>query len=269
MKNKILITIVSILTLIILGSCTGGSEIEKTVIKVSGSNSVESLSKAFSEAFSKNASDIRVEVQGGGSGAAIKNVESGIADAGNLSRPLSDDEKTKGLVETIIAIDGISLIVHKDNGVSDITTDNLIKVFNGEIKNWKEIGGDDQEIVVIGREAGSGTRDGFESTLNIKEKTKYTIELNETGQIKTQVGNTKGAIGYISTGYVDSTVKGLKVDGVEANTETINKKEYKIQRPFIVVTKKDASEKVKSFINFIISTEGQKIVSTKGFIPVN
>lgn len=238
-------------------------------ISISGSTSVESLSKSFAEAYKEVDSSVIVSVEGGGSGAAIKNVDSDVSTIGVLSRKLKDDETQKGFKEYTIALDGISVIVNTGNSISDLTMDQISKIFTGEIKNWKEVGGEDATIVVVGRESGSGTRDGFEEILGVKEKTKYTTELNETGQIKAQVASTKGAIGYISSGYVDNSIKGLKIEGYEATEDNIKSDKYKIQRPFLMVVKPDSEkrEEVKKFIDFVMSDACQKIVKDKGFIP--
>lgn len=262
-KINFLICIYIILS-IILTACNTNSE---SNFSIAGSTSVESLAKSFSEAYREKDSSVSFSFQGGGSGAAIKNVVDGVATIGALSRNLKDNEKEKNLKEYIIAIDGISIVVNPKNSVTNLATEQIKKIFMGEIKNWKEVGGEDKEIVTIGREAGSGTRDGFESILEINDKTKYKVELNETGQVKAQVASTEGAIGYMSTGYIDSSIKGLNVDGIDANKDNIQSGIYKIQRPFIMVLKPDNyKDSVKSFIDFILSDEGKKIVETKGFI---
>ncbi|HAN44061.1 MAG TPA: phosphate ABC transporter substrate-binding protein, partial [Ruminococcaceae bacterium] len=202
----------------------------KGTIKASGSTSVEKLAKAFGEAFSAKNKNVTVEVQGGGSGAAVTDVKNGVSEIGSLSRALKDTEKAEGFKEYQIAIDGIAVIVNPKNTVKDLTTEQIAKIFTGEITNWKDVGGPDAAIVPIGREAGSGTRDGFEEIVKVKDKCKYTSELNETGQVKAQVAATEGAVGYISLGYVDNSIKAVSVGGVAPTTATVKDGTYKIQR---------------------------------------
>ena len=239
------------------------------MVKISGSTSVESLSKALGEAFTGINPQVTVDVQGGGSGAAIKNVTEGVSDIGSLSRELNEEEKANGFTETVIAIDGIAVVVNPANTASDLTIDQIASIFKGEITNWSEVGGTDGEIVVIGREAGSGTRDGFEEIVGVADACKYTSELGETGQVKAQVAATPGAIGYISAGYVDDTVKALMVDGIACSTDTVKDGSYAIQRPFIMVCKPDVSAVAQAYLDFILSAEGQQIVADQHYVPVN
>lgn len=237
------------------------------MLKLSGSTSMEKVAKAWGEAFTAKNSGVTVDVQLGGSGAAVTNVGQGVSDIGNLSRALKDEEK-EGLEENTVALDGIAVAVNPANGVSDLTMDQIKDIFLGNIKNWNEVGGTDGEIVVVGREAGSGTRDGFEEIVGVKEKAKYASELNETGQVKNLVATTAGAIGYVSLDYVDDTIKALSVGGVAPSEATVKDGSYKLQRPFLMVTKGQGSELAQAFLAFVLSAEGQEIAKNAGVISV-
>lgn len=256
------------------GSGSGGStssgeagNTEPTVIQMSGSTSMEELAKAFAEDYATRGGNVTIDVQLGGSSVGIKNVQDGVSQIGNVSRELKDSET--GLKAYTVAIDSISVIVNKNNAVSDLTKDQIEKIFTGEITNWKEVGGKDAAIAVVGREAGSGTRDAFEELFDIKDKAKYSQELTETGIVATTVANTEGAIGYISYAYLNDTVKGLKVDGVECTTETVKNGSYPVQRPFLMVTREnESSQAVKDFLDYVLSADGQAIVSQLKLITV-
>lgn len=238
-------------------------------VTVSGSTSMEDLVNALGSEFTKIYPGIFVDVQSGGSSVGISNAKDKITDIGNSSRTLKTEEKSFGLKEYIIAIDGIAVIVNPSSNITNLTSEQLKKVFTGEIDNWKELGGNDAVIVAIGREAGSGTRDGFEEVLNIKNKAKYDVEANETGLVKTKVKQEKYAIGYISVGKLDDTVKALKIDNVAPTDVSIKDKSYSMQRPFVCLTK-DESETVntKAFLEFILSGNGQEIVAKQGYSKV-
>ena len=237
------------------------------ILKLSGSTSMEKVAKAWGEAFTAENPDVTVDVQLGGSGAAVTNVNDGVSDIGNLSRALKDEEK-EGLTENTVALDGIAVAVNPANGVEDLTLDQIKDIFLGNITNWSELGGSDAEIVVVGREAGSGTRDGFEEIVGVKDEAQYDSELNETGQVKNLVATNENAIGYISLDYVDDTVKALKVGGVSPSEETIKDGSYTLQRPFIMVTKGEGSELAQAFLEYVLSEAGQEVAKTAGCIPV-
>lgn len=243
------------------GSKTG----ENTVIQMSGSTSMEELAKAFAEDYMAK-ENVTIDVQLGGSSVGVKNVQDGVSQIGNVSRALKDSET--GLKANTVAIDSISVIVNKNNQVENLTKDQITKIFTGEITNWKEVGGKDAPIAVIGREAGSGTRDAFEEIFGIKDKAKYGQELTETGIVATTVSTTEGAIGYISYAYLNDTVKGLKVDGVACSVETVKDGSYPVQRPFLMVTKETVSEPVQKFIDYVLSADGQAIVEQLNLITV-
>ena len=238
-------------------------------VSLNGSTSMEPFVNGLSEAIKEVYPNLILEPQFTGSGAGIEAVTNGTADIGNSSRSLTDEEKTNGLEENIVAIDGIAVIVHPDNDVDDLTTDQLKKIYTGEITNWSEVGGVDEAIVVVGREAGSGTRGAFEEILEVKDACKYAQELNETGAVVAKVGETEGAIGYVSLDNVKDSVKALKLDGVEASEETIKNGSYSLQRPFVMATKGKISEQsktVQAIFEFIDSEAGQKVIKQVGLV---
>ena len=206
-----------------------------------------------------------------GSGAGIQAVLEGRCDIGLSSRELKDDEKANGLEGTVLAYDGIAIIVNTANPVKDLDVETIAKIYTGEITNWKEIGGNDEEVVLIGREAGSGTRDGFESITDTKDKCKYRQELASTGDVITTVGGNPAAIGYASLASVKESVKTLMVDGVMPSEETIKDGSYVIQRPFVLVTKKNVelSNSAKKFFDYITSKDANEIISGAGVVPAN
>ncbi|MBC8570663.1 phosphate ABC transporter substrate-binding protein [Zongyangia hominis] len=238
------------------------------ILKLSGSTSMEKVAKAWGEAFTAKNPDVTVDVQLGGSGAAVTNVNDGVSDIGNLSRALKDEEKN-GLTENTVALDGIAVAVNPNNGVEDLTIDQLKDIFLGNITNWSELGGKDASIVVVGREAGSGTRDGFEEIVGVKDAAKYQSELNETGQVKNLVATNENAIGYVSLDYVDDSIKALKVGGVAPSEATVKDGSYTLQRPFLMVTKGEGSALAQAFLTFALSDEGQEVAKSIGCIPVN
>lgn len=236
-------------------------------VSISGSTSMEKLVKALGEAYNEKNSNVTVDIQLGGSSTGIKNALDGISDIGMVSRDLKSSEA--GLESHKIAIDGISVVVNTKNKVQNLTKDQILKIYTGEITNWKDVGGDDMQIVVVGREAGSGTRDGFESVVGIKENGKYNQELTETGAVKTTVSSTAGAIGYVSSAYVDNSVTALKVDGIEATEANIKNGTYPVARPFLMVTKTgEVKPQTKAFLEFILSDEGQVVVTKLKLTPI-
>lgn len=238
-------------------------------ITLAGSTSMEKLCEAMSEAFMEAYPDVTVTVEYTGSGAGIESVTSGSVDIGDSSRSLTDDEKAKGAVENIVAIDGIAVITDKDNTVANLTTDELAKIYKGEITNWKELGGNDESIVVIGREAGSGTRGAFEELLTIEDECAYAQELDSTGAVLAKVASTPGAIGYVSLDVVDDTVNDVSLNDVEATEANILAGDYLLSRPFVMATMGEISEQselVQTWFNYIESDEGQSVISDLGLI---
>ena len=238
-------------------------------LALGGSTSMEKLCEAMSESFMEANPGVTVTVEYTGSGAGLEALAAGSIDIGNASRKLKDAEKENGSVENIVAIDGIAVIAEKSNTVTDITAEDLAKVYKGEVSNWKDLGGDDQPIVVIGREAGSGTRDAFEELMEVKDACVYAQELDSTGAVLAKVASTPGAIGYVSLDVVDDTVIGLKIDGVEPTEEQILAGNYVLQRPFVMATTGELSKQneiVKAWFDYIGSETGKEIIKKVGLI---
>lgn len=254
------------------GSSDGSVSQDSSKVTISGSTSVGPVVEILGEDFEAKNEGISIEVQQIGSSAGIKNAIEGTSQIGMASRDLKDEEKASGLKETQIAIDGIAVITNKNNEVKDLTLEQVKDIYTGKITNWKEVGGKDAPIVVVSREDGSGTRDGFQENVGFEseELTKDAQISDGSGNIKSTVEGNENAIGYISFGYVDDNVNALTIDGVELTTENIKNNTYAIARPFLFVSKEDnISEEGTKFIEYILSDEGQKIVEEKGFISVN
>ena len=238
-------------------------------IKLAGSTSMEKLCEAMSESFMEKNPGVTVTVEYTGSGAGLESLAAGSVDIGNASRGLKDEEKASGEVENIVAIDGIAVITNKSCSVKDVTSKDLAKIYTGEITDWAELGGEEQPIIVIGREAGSGTRDAFEELLEVKDVCAYAQELDSTGAVLAKVAATPGAIGYVSLDVVDDTVSGLKIDGVEPTEEEILAGNYMLQRPFVMATKGEISgqnELVQAWFNYINSDDGKEVIKQVGLI---
>lgn len=265
MKKIISLVVTAIVMCAVMVGCS-----KKEGVATDGSTSMNKVIGALGEAFeSKNG--IKVTYNATGSGAGIQAVLEGRCDIGLSSRELKDDEKANGLEGTVLAYDGIAIIVNTANPVKDLDVETITKIYTGEITNWKEVGGNDEEIVLIGREAGSGTRDGFESITDTKDKCKYRQELTSTGDVITTVGGNPAAIGYASLASVKESVKTLMVDGVMPSEETIKDGSYVIQRPFVLVTKKNVelSNSAKKFFEYITSKDANEIISGAGVVPAN
>ena len=239
-------------------------------VATDGSTSMEKVIGALGEAFTSENSSVNFTYNPTGSGTGITAISEGRCDIGLSSRSLKDEEKAKGLEETVLALDGIAMIVNPANEISDLTVDQIAKIYTGEITNWKDVGGKDAEIVVIGREAGSGTRDGFESITKTAEKCQYRQELTSTGDVITTVSQNPDAIGYASLASVKNTVKALNVDGVTPTEETVKNGSYKIQRPFVLVTKSGVtlSDAAQAFFDYATSAKASEIIAAAGATPV-
>lgn len=246
------------------------NEILKGSLTMSGSTSMEKLANIASEAFMIKYPNVLVSAEFVGSSAGVEQVLTGAVDIGNASRSLKDSEKASGAVENIVAIDGIAVIVDKSNGVSNLSKKQLIDIYTGVINNWSEVGGKNQPIVVIGREAGSGTRGAFEEILEIEDKCKYSNEINSTGGVMAKVSSIPGAIGYVSIDIIDDSVNVLAIEGVEASAENIKGGNYLLSRPFVMATKGEISKQneiVQEFFSFLASEEGKKLIESVGLIP--
>lgn len=240
-------------------------------IQLVGSTSMEKLSNALAESFMDKYPDVEVTAEFVGSGAGIEAVTTGTADIGNSSRNLKDTEKAAGAVENVVAIDGIAVCTHKDNTVTNLTVQQLKDIYTGKVTNWSELGGKDAPIIVVGREAGSGTRGAFEELLKIENECAYANELDTTGAVMAKVGSTPGAIGYVSLDVIDDSVLALSLEGVEPTAENIKAGSYCLSRPFIMATKGEITaqnELVQAWFAYVMSDEGQEVAKKVGLIPV-
>ena len=240
-------------------------------VSLDGSTSMEKVIGSLGESFINSNSGTSYTYNPTGSGSGIKAVSEGTCDIGLSSRNLKDDEKASGLTGTVLALDGIAVIVNPNNPVSDLSVEQIASIYKGEITNWKDVGGNDAEIVLIGREAGSGTRDGFESITGTNDACKYRQELTSTGDVITTVSQNPDAIGYASLASLKDNVKALTVGGVAPTEETVKDGSYVIQRPFILVTKDgvELSETAKKFFDYATSSQAAEVITAAGAVPVN
>lgn len=251
------------------GADNGGAGKLAGTVTVSGSTSVQPLAQDLSDVFKEVEPGISVEVQGGGSTQGVKDASEGTSDIGSCSRDLTKEEKALGITEHVIAYDGIAVVVHAGNSIGNLSKDQIVKIFKGEIKNWKEVGGPDSEILVVTREESSGTRTAFEELLKLQEKKDdKTFSLiradalvaDGNGAVKANVASKENAIGYTSLGFVDDTLKKVNIDSIECTVDTVKSKTYPVSRPFILLTKGDLKPEVKAFLDFILSAKGQEVV---------
>lgn len=240
-------------------------------VSTDGSTSMEKVINSLGESFMAANKDVKFTYNPTGSGSGIQAVTEGRCDIGLSSRALKDDEKASGLVETVLAYDGIAIVVSPENPVSDLDVDTIAKIYTGEITNWSEVGGADAEIVLVGREAGSGTRSGFEELTETVDKCKYRQELTSTGDVITTVSQNPDAIGYASLAALKDTVKALTVGGVAPSEDTVKDGSYVIQRPFVLVTKtgETLSANAQKFFDFALSAEAAQYITSAGAVPVN
>ena len=269
MKKVICIALAAVMA---LGLCAcGGSNGLTGKVATDGSTSMQKVIMSLKETFEGENSGVEVTYNPTGSGSGITAVAEGRCDIGLSSRALKDAEKEQGLVGTVLAYDGIAVIVNPENNVEDMTIEQIAAIYKGEITNWSEVGGTDAEIVLIGREAGSGTRGGFEEIVGVKDLCQYRQELASTGDVITAVSQNPGAIGYASLASVKDTVKAIKVGGVAPSEETVKDETYAIQRPFVLVTKEgvELSETAKAFFDFITSEAAREVITAAGVVPAN
>ena len=285
MKKFLTLALTAVMALSLLTACgskndnsadtnTDGSNTETTLsgtVSTDGSTSMEKVINSLGESFMAMNKDVKFTYNPTGSGSGIQAVSEGRCDIGLSSRALKDDEKASGLVETVVALDGIAIVVNPENPVSDLDIDTIAKIYTGEITNWKDVGGNDAEIVLIGREAGSGTRDGFESITDTKDACQYRQELTSTGDVITTVSQNPDAIGYASLAALKDTVKALTVGGVAPTEDTVKDGSYVIQRPFVLVTKtgETLSENAQKFFDLALSAEAAQYITSAGAVPVN
>ena len=280
MKKLISLVLAALMALTLFAACGKTNDDNKDnnddnaevtgTVSTDGSTSMEKVIMSLSESFQAENKGITVGYNPTGSGSGITAVSEGRCDIGLASRALKDDEKASGLKETVLALDGIAIIVNPENKVSDLTVEQIAKIYTGEITNWKDVGGNDAEIVLIGREAGSGTRDGFESITGTKDSCKYRQELTSTGDVITTVAGNPNAIGYASLASIKDTVKAISVNGVAPSEATVSDGSYEVQRPFVLVTKEgvELSKAAQLFFDYATGKDAADIISAAGAVPV-
>ncbi len=281
MKKIMAFALTAVMALALLAGCgnqtnndnanNGGAAAVSGTVSTDGSTSMEKVIGALSESYMAANKDVTVNYNPTGSGAGITAVQEGTCDIGLSSRVLKDGEKAAGLQETVLAYDGIAIIVHPDNPVSDLTLEQIAQLYTGEITNWKDVGGNDAQVVLIGREAASGTRDGFESITGTKDKCQYRQELTSTGDVITTVSQNPDAIGYASLASIKDSVKALNVDGVTPSEASVKDGSYKVQRPFVLVTVegKALSSAAQSFFDYATSADAADIIAKAGAVAAN
>ncbi len=237
-------------------------------LTLTGSTSMADVTTALAEAFMAKNQDVTVSVGGNGSGEGPTAVNDGTAQIGLLSRNLKDTESPEAFEKVIIGFDGIAVIVNAQAGVDTLTSEQVTKIYKGEITNWKDVGGQDAQIQCIGREAASGTRGAFEELMEIEDIAVYAEEQNSTGNVKQAVAGNPNAIGYVSLSAVDDTIVAIKLNGVEASEETVKAGDYSLQRPFVMITKTGTTDELTTaFLDFVFSDAGMQIVLDDGIVP--
>lgn len=251
----------------VFAGCGDAAGNEAKTITLGGSTSVEKVIQAMMEAYMEDNENVTVTYAPTGSSAGIQGATDGTLDIGLSSRSLKDTEK-EGLEEITFALDGIAIIVNKDNKAADLTLDDLKAIFTGEKTNWKDFGGTDKEIVIIGRDAASGTRDGFEGIVGVADACKYDEEQASTGAVVASVSANAGAVGYVSLASVSSEVNVVKIGGIAPSEKTVKDGSYKIQRPFVFAVKEEQSATVKAFLDWAVSSKTTELVTNAGAVAV-
>ena len=271
MKKIMMIVLAAITAAAMLAGCASDNGSAGGSVSSDGSTSMEKVIGALGESFMANNQGTTFTYNPTGSGSGIKAVLEGRCDIGLSSRSLKDDEKAEGLKETVLAYDGIAIIVNPENPVNNLDLETIAKLYTGEITNLKDVGGNDAEVVLIGREAGSGTRDGFESITGTADKCRYRQELTSTGDVITTVSQNPNAIGYASLASLKDSVKALTVGGVAPTEETVKDGSYVVQRPFVLVTKDGAalSETAQKFFDYATSADAAGIIAKAGAVAAN
>ena len=269
MKKMICAALAAVMALS-LAAC-GGSNSLSGKVATDGSTSMEKVIGALKETFEADNSGVEVTYNPTGSGAGITAVAEGRCDIGLSSRALKDSEKEQGLVGTVLAYDGIAVIVNPENTVEDLTVEQIAAIYTGEITTWSEVGGMDAEIVLVGRDASSGTRSGFEEIVGVEDACQYRQELTSNGDVLTTVASNPGAIGYASVATVKDSVKTLKVNGVAPTNDSVKDGSYAVQRPFVLVTKEGTAltETAQAFFDFITSEAAREVITAAGVVPAN
>lgn len=267
MKKIVNFIILAVMTASLFAGC--GQKNDGGTVSTDGSTSMEKVIGVLGEAFEQEYDGVTFTYNPTGSGTGIQAVYEGRCDIGLSSRSLKDEEKEQGLSETVLAYDGIAVVVNPQNDVNDLSVEDIAKIYKGEITNWKDVGGKDVEIVLIGREAGSGTRDGFESITKTEDACKYRQELTSTGDVIATVGGNPNAIGYASLASISDGIKAVSVNGVTPSEETVKDGNYVVQRPFVLVTKEDKklSETAQKFFDYVTSSDASDIISKAGVVP--
>lgn len=266
MKRFVCAALGAVTALCLLAGCSGGGG-----VSTDGSTSMEKVIGALGEAFEAQNGGVSFTYNPTGSSSGIQAVSEGRCDIGLASRALKDEEKSQGLTETVLAYDGIAVVVHPDNPVSDLTLEQIAGIYTGAVTDWSQVGGSEGQIVVIGREAGSGTRDGFESITGTEDVCQYRQELTSTGDVVTTVAGNPNAVGYASLASVGDNVKAVSVGGVAPGEESVKDGTYAIQRPFMMVTKDGTalSEAAQAFFDYAVSEEAGEVISAAGVVPAN
>ena len=251
------------------GSQTSQAEQLSGVVNTNGSTSMEKVMQVLIEAFKEQQPNVTVNYTGSGSGAGVTSAIDGTADLGLASRALKSEEEEKGAQANIVALDGVAIVVNPDNAVDDLNVDQIAQIFKGEITNWKDLGGADEEIAVYGREAGSGTRGAFEELVGVEDACKYLNEYSSTGDVIGNVASNPSAIGYASLSAVGDNVKAVKVNGVECSEATVQDGTYEIQRPFVMITKDGTqlSDAAQAFLDFAMSADAASLIAQAGAVP--
>ena len=256
------------------GSDAQGSQAGQTaqlsgVVNTNGSTSMEKVMQVLIEAFQEQQPNVTVNYTGSGSGAGVTSAIDGTADLGLASRALKSEEEEKGAQANIVALDGVAIVVNPDNAVDDLNVDQIAQIFKGEITNWKDLGGADEEIAGYGREAGSGTRGAFEELVGVEDACKYLNEYSSTGDVIGNVASNPSAIGYASLSAVGDNVKAVKVNGVECSEATVQDGTYEIQRPFVMITKDGTqlSDAAQAFLDFAMSADAASLIAQAGAVP--
>ena len=281
MKKLSSLLLMSILSLSILTGCQNSEEKESkenNSVTLAGSTSVTPYAEKMAQAFESENPGIVVDVQGLGSTAGVKAANENTADIGMASRELKEEEKGMGLTEHVIAHEGIAVITNPKNEVKELDIESLKKIFNGEINNWKQVGGADETIIVVSREAGSGTRAAFDELVGLEQEngdtklstvTPEALIADGNGSIRQNIAGKENAIGYLSLGYLDDSVTGIKIDGIEPTTENVISGDYKISRPFLMLTKGEVKDTAKAYMDFVMSEKGQAIIEKEGAVRVD
>lgn len=275
--KKRLILLLAVTSLIITG-CGKDNSADERIVSLAGSTSVTPYAEKIGAAFEKENKDTLVDVQGLGSTAGVKAVSEGTVDIGMASRDLKEEEKNLGITEHIIAYEGIAVITNPKNTLKSLSKDDLKKIFEGEVTNWKQVGGPDKRIIVVSREAGSGTRGAFDELVGLEREvgdkkvstvTAEALVADGNGAVRQNISGKDYAIGYLSIGYLDKSINGVVVDGVAPTIENVISAEYKLARPFLMLTKGELSVHAKEYLDFVMSESGQYVIKEEGAVPVN